>query len=1180
MSRGLRFAILGPLEVHGPDGPLAVSPGKQRAILALLLLNAGEVVSRDRLVDALWGEAPPPNAVKALQVHIAQLRRALAGALGDEAARSLLQTQSPGYVIHVDNDDFDLTRFEAGVDASRRALDAGDARQAHTHATQALALWRGPPFAELEVDGSLHDEVPRIEALRASAQELAAEAAIALGRTDEALPELEALVREYPLRERLRGQLMLCLYRAGRQAEALEAYQATRRALVDELGIEPGRQLRELHEAILRQDTQLDPVAPEAPAPDAARSAFVGREREFAELAAGLDDAVAGRGRLFLVAGEPGIGKSRLAEELSAHARARGARVLVGRCWEAGGAPAYWPWVQALRGYVRESDPGAIRSQLGASAGDLAQIIPELREHFPDLPDPPSPESEGARFRLFDAATAFLRNASERRPILLILDDLHAADAPSLLLLQFLARELASSRVLALAAYRDVDPIPGPELNALVAELAREPITRRLALSGLSESELAEFVELTQMQIASAELVAALHGEAEGNPLFAGEIVRLLSVEGQQADATGSIRLAIPDTVRDVIARRLSHLSPECNRLLVLASVVGREFSLDILAALGGVSEEQVLDQLDEAMAARVVADVPGAHGALRFAHVLIRDTLYERLTAARRVLLHRLAVEALENVYGDQPGPHLAELAHHAMAGSQFDKGLRYAWRAGDRAVELLAYEEAARLYETALEALDLAGLDDQSVRCELLLSLGEAQARAGNSLVAKETFLAAADVARRHGLARELARAAAGYGGRTTWVRAGGDDRLVPLLEDGLAAVGDEVELRATLLGRLAGALRGDLSRERRDELTRQAVELARRTDNPAALAHALEGRAYAILAPDTIAETLALGTELRDVAARSGDRERVVGGHMLRIMGQLQHGDIPGAQADLDAASRVATELRQPDRLWEVWAAQAMLALAAGRLGDAEELVEQAFAHGERAMPSAAIPVHRLQRYTLCEFRGGLEELEPAIRDLVAEHPSRPMFRCVLAHLYARIGRTADARHILTDLARDDFSAIPFEQEWLYGMTVLAETAALLADGDCAPALYRLLHPFEGCNAIDLPEGMRGSVSRYLGLLAWTMSRRDEAAAHFEDALAMNARMRLRPWLAHTRADYAQMLLTGDAREDREHAEKLGSAARASYRELDMTPYESALVPEQRTPGQGRRVRNFRR
>ena len=399
---------------------------------------------------------------------------------------------------------------------------------------------------------------------------------------------------------------MLCLYRSGRQAEALETYQAARRALVEELGIEPGRRLRELHQAILVQDPGLDGSAVPEPAAETRRGAFVGRESELAELVAGLDDAFAGRGRLFLLVGEPGIGKSRLAEELIAHARARGARVLVGRCWEAGGAPAYWPWVQSLRAHVRDSDTAALRSQLGAGAADLAQIVPELRERFPDLPEPLAPESEGARFRLFDATAEFLRNAAEGRPIVLVLDDLHAADAPSLLLLRFLARALGSTRLLLLAAYRDVDPVPGRPLTDMLAEVAREPATRRLSLGGLSEREVAEYVELTASELASPELVAALHDEAEGNPLFVGEIVRLLAVEGVRSESPAAVRLAIPQSVRDVIARRLTHLSRECNRVLVLASVIGREFGIDALARLAAVSVDELLETLDEAMAARV----------------------------------------------------------------------------------------------------------------------------------------------------------------------------------------------------------------------------------------------------------------------------------------------------------------------------------------------------------------------------------------------------------------------------------------------------------------------------------------------------------------------------------------------------------------------------------------------
>jgi DNA-binding SARP family transcriptional activator len=1085
------------------------------------------------MVDALWEDDPPETAQKALQVYVSRLRKLLGS--------DRVETRTPGYLLRVEPDELDLDRF--GRLHAEGELD------------EALALWRGPPLAEFARERFAQPEIGRLEELRLACLEERGERELARGAHAELVSELELLVKEHPLREPLWAQLMLCLYRAGRQADALAAYHAARGALVDELGIEPGRRLRALQQAILEQDPALDPPATRRPR----GTTFVGRAAELSELVAGLDDAFAGHGRLFLLEGEPGIGKSRLAEELIAAAETRGAQVLVGRCWEAGGAPAYWPWVQSLRAYVRARDTAALRFQLGAGAAQLAQIVPELREHFPDLPGPASLESEGARFRLFDAAAAFLRNASERRPILLVLDDLHAADAPSLLLLRFLARELASSRICVLAAYRDVDPVPRPELTALIAELAREPLARRMALRGLSEPELAELVELTASTVASAELVAALHRDVEGNPLFAGEIVRLFAVEGTRTDPAGGLRLAIPETVRDFIARRLGHLSEECNRLLVLASVMGREFTLDMLARLGGVSEDQVLDELEEAMAARVVADVPGMHGALRFAHVLIRDTLYERLTATRRMRLHRLAVGALEGSFGERSGPHLAELAHHAMAGSEFEAGLRYARQAGDRSAELLAYEEAARLYGTALEALELASPGDVSARCGVLLSLGEAQIRAGQSVVAKQTFFAAADVARRRGLPHELARAAAGYAGRTTWVRAGGDDRLVPLLEEGLGAVGDDVELRATLLGRLAGALRDDPSRERADALSREAVELARGTENPAALAHALDGRAYAILAPDTMAEIFALGSELRDVAARSGDGERMIGGHMLRVMAQVQQGNIRGAEADVDAATRIAEQLRQPDRLWEVWTARAMLALAAGRLGEAEALAERAFTHGQRALPVAAIPVERLQRYTRCELRGGLDALAPAIQALVAEHPSRPVFRCVLAHLYARIGRTADAQALLGDLGQDDFSAIPFEQEWLYGMCVLAETAAMLADTDRAAALYRRLVPFAACNAMDLPEGMRGSVSRYLGLLAWAISRLDDAARHFEDALEMNERMGAQPWLAYTRADYARMLEACGGDGDRQRARALSAAALAAYRELGMTAGE---------------------
>jgi DNA-binding SARP family transcriptional activator/tetratricopeptide (TPR) repeat protein len=1138
--------MLGPLEVLENGQALDVGGSKQRALLAVLLLNANHVVSRDRLIDALWDEHPPESAHKALQVYVSQLRRVF--------GKERLVTKAPGYLLRVDPEEVDLVRFEAQIEQAKVA--GPDAAAAKLR--EALALWRGAPLAEFAYHGFAQSEIARLEELRVACLEERIETDLGRGRHAELVGELEGLVKEYPLRERLRSQLMISLYRSGRQAEALEAYQAARAALVEELGIQPSKSLRELEQAILRQDPalELSSVSAEAAeATEAARGIFVGRESELAELRAGLDSAIAGRGSLFLLVGEPGIGKSRLAEEIVRQARARRARLLVGRCWEAGGAPAYWPWVQSLRTYIEQREPTTLRTELGTGAAELAQIIPELRELFPDLPGP-SPESEGARFRLFDSATRFLKNAAAVQPLLLVLDDLHAADEPSLLLLQFLAGELSSSRILVVGTYRDVDPTVRDPLASTLAELAREQVTHRLELAGLATADVARYIELTAGRTPAAELVATIHAETEGNPLFVGEIVRLLAPEGRlpEIDVPALWTLGIPQGVREVIGRRLRRLSADCTRVLTLAAVLGREFALDALARLTDLREDELFDVLDEALTARVLSSAPGARDRLRFAHALIRETLYDELTTPRRVQLHRRAAQALEALYARDPEPHLAELAHHAIAGSDFRDGMRYARRAGDHALALLAYEEAARLYETALEALDLLGPSDERTRCELLLSFGEAEGRAGNSPAAKEAFLAAAEIARRLGLASEVARAAAGYGGRIVWARAGGDDRLVPLLEEGLAALGDDdVELRAKTLARLAGALRDEHSRDRRDRLSKEAVELARASENPTALASALDGRLAAIQAPDTVAECVALATEALELAERIGDRERVVHALVWRFVARLETSDDFGT--DLASAVPIAEELRQPAQLFMVTSSRAMLALTTGDFAAAEKLVHETFALGERTQSNAAIPIDRLQRYTLCELRGTLEEVEPEIRDLVADYPARPAFRCVLAHLYARLGRLGDARREFEDFARGNFSGLPFDMEWLYGMSLLAETCALLDDIDSAAVLYRLLLPYAGFNAIDQPEGMRGSVSRYLGVLAATMSRWDEAARHFEDALKRNASMGARPWLAHTQHDYARMLLARRAGGDIEKAQQLLTDALTTYRELGM-------------------------
>ena len=1151
----MEFRILGPLEVVDAHGPVDLGPPKQRALLAILLLHRNEAVSAERLIDLLWGGRPPETAHKGLQIYVSQLRKALEPAPRAGAPHRILVTRPSGYLAAIAPGQLDLDAFEAGVAAARDALADGRNEEASDALDEALALWRGPPLADFTFESFAQADIARLAELRLAAVQDRLTADLALGRHAELIGEIEGMVQEHPLRERLRAQLMLALYRSGRQAEALEVYQSARAALVEELGIEPGRELRDLHQAILQQDPGIVLAAGAEATDEPERGIFVGRDAELAELVSGLDDACAGRGRLFLLLGEPGIGKSRLAEELTSHARGRGARVLVGRCWEAGGAPAYWPWVQALRGLIRDVDPQALRAQLGAGAGEIAQILPELGELFGDLPAPARVDPDAARFRLLDSTVSFLKRAAAAQPLVLALDDLHAADEPSLLLLRFLASELGDSRILVVGTLRDVDPTVKEPLESTLAELGRERVTRRITLSGLDRPDVGSFIERAAGMAPPPEIVAAIHAETEGNPLFVGEFVRLLAAENrlEQLDEVAP-SLGIPAGAREVIARRLRSLSEPCQEVLVHASVLGREFDLEVLARVGDVSRDDLLRVLDEAIEERVVSDIPGAAGGLRFSHALIRDALYEGLPTGRRMRLHVQAGEALEALHARDPDAVLAELAHHffaaAPAGSR-DKAVDYARRAGDHAAGQLAYEEAARLYAMALTLI----ADDRE-RCGLLVALGDAQARAGDTPASKRTYRAAAELAGELGLSEPLARAALGYGGRIVWEVSRDDEYLLPLLERALDALGDEDSpMRARLLVRLGG---GPLRDSRfppvqKTRATREALAMARRLGDPATLAWALAGYIPAHQSPSFTHQQVELATELIRIATDVGDSERAIEGYEYRFVASLELGDVARAKADVTAMAVLAERLRQPSQGWYVASDRAMIALLEGRLTEAEELICAARSLGERAQGWHAAVTYRLQLYVLRREQGRLEEIEPLIRSSVEEYPTYRAWLCVLVHMVTQLGHVDEARKAFEALAEDDFAEVPFDEEWLVGMTLLAEAACALGDTRRAGVIYELLLPYADRVAVSYAENITGSVARYLGLLAATMGRGDVSAGHFEDALAVNERIGARPWLAHTREDYGRSLLARDGPGDREKAEPLLSLALADYDEL---------------------------
>lgn len=694
-----------------------------------------------------------------------------------------------------------------------------------------------------------------------------------------------------------------------------------------------------------------DPVGGESL--EAPLGLFVGRERAMTELHAALADVLAGRGRLVFLVGEPGIGKTRTADELAAGARKEGMRTYAGRCYEAAGAPAFWPWVQILRGL------GApLLSELGADAADVAKLVPELEERLSDRAPAMSVAPEQARFRLFDTITSLLKQASRNQPLVLILDDLHWADKPSLLLLQFLVREIRDASILVVGTYRDVELKRTHPLAQLLGDLAREPHCERITLRGLDEKDVADFLAASAGKRPSDSLVGAIHQMTEGNPFFIGEIVRWLAEAGrldaEEPPDAGAWSVVLPQGVREAIGRRLDALSEECNQILTLACVIGREFGLGLLERLTDLSVDRILAALDEAIAARIVSRPLAAVGRYSFSHTLIRESLYEELTTPLRVRLHRQVGAVLEELHPSDPA-RLSELAHHffqAAAAGDVEKAVDYEARAAERALQLLAHEQAVAHYERALEALDLKASPEQERRVDLLLALGEAQSRSGERDKARRTFQRAAEIARSLSSAERLALAALGFGGRAEFGSVH-DSMRVALLEEALGKLGEaDGNLRARILSCLTGTAPYSDSMEMRGALSRQAVELARSVGDRGTLAWALRARAWALLGPDHVDERFAIGTELLELAERRRDKGSAFVGREFRFGVLLALGEVTAADRELAAMEQLARELRQPLELWFVTWFRASRALADGRYEDAERLMQEGLTLGQRA------------------------------------------------------------------------------------------------------------------------------------------------------------------------------------------------------------------------------------
>lgn len=1138
---------------------MPITSRQQRMLLAALLRAPGEVASRDRLIDVIWGDHPPATAAKALQVHVSQLRKAL-GAAG----RERLVTRPAGYALDVAEGEVDGQTFERLVEEGRAALRRGDAARAARALSSGLALWRGPPLGDLAYEEFARGEVERLQELRLVAIEARLEAELELG-TAGLEAELEALVATHPLRERPRELLMTAHYRAGRQADALRVYAEGRRALVDELGIEPGPRLRALHESILRQDPELD-APPRAAEPPPADSDFVGREAELQELTGALEGALGRRGALVLISGEPGAGKSRLAGRVEEAAGRRGALVLSGRCWEAGGAPAYWPWVEVLRSLVLADDLDAIRERAIETAPELGWLVPEIGGA--EAAGTPPAESESDRFRLFDAVARFLRAAAETKPLVLVLDDLHAADTPSLLLLEFLAGRLDGARLLIVGTYRDTEVGPERRIATTLPELARDRAVRRIRLAGLSEPEIERYIVLAAGPEAPRSAARLILAETEGNPLFVGETVRLLVAEGRLDEAASAERwdFGVPDELRGVVGRRLDRLDLSTRELLGVAAVLGREFRLDALEMAGELPRERVLDAIERAAAPRIVEPVPGAPGTRRFSHAVIRDVVYDELSPAQLRNLHTRAARALESLHGEDAGAQSAELAHHyrraAAAGGEAAIAVEWSRRAAERAAEILAFEEAGRLYELALQA---HGAGDRALRCELLLALGDMRSRAGDVPNARDSFRRAAELARAEGLPDQLARAALGYGGRFVWTRRTADPELVPLLDAALGALGErEDPLRVHLLARLAAALRPGSERPGSDTgsappeavaLADRAVAIARSLDDPRALAVALDGRVHADCRAGNAAKRVRMADEIVALSEAADDPEQAFAGHDHALFAHWELGDPIGVARELAALERLAERLRQPAQLWGLASAQGILATSQGRFADAEAAAARALEHGREAQPWNAPISHQLQVFALRRAQGRLADVRAPLEASVQEFPDYAMLRCALVLLHVELEEHDLARRGFAALADGRFAGVHRGESWLLETSLLAEACARLADRRSAAVLYDMVSPYADLVAVGAPDTSADAAARYLGLLAEILGRADAAIGHLRSAVELNSRMGARAAAADSRADLARVLLARDGPGDRHEARELIEAADAAYALLGM-------------------------
>ena len=875
------------------------------------------------------------------------------------------------------------------------------------------------------------------------------------------------------------------------------------------------------------------------------RGPLVGRERELGEATGALEGAASGRGRLLMLVGEPGIGKTSLADSIAATAERRGFKVLWGRCWESGGAPAYWPWLDLLSELTRILDDGALQQALGDGASLFGELVPEVRSRVPGLGGEAAPPADEGRFRLWRATSALLNQAAKLQPLALVLDDLHAADRSSLALLHFVARQLRPMRIVLLGTYRDVEARMDAEASELLSRICREGST--LPIARLDRGAAARFVRGRAADV-EAEVEARILDSAQGNPLFLNEMMNLRDEQGSAAIVAGEV----PYGVREVIRQRLDRLAGEARTLLDLAAVAGDVIDLPLLIAASERDAAWVSARLAEGARAGVV----GAQGGRRrFGHALFREVLYRELADESRRTLHGRMAEALERTSGTSP-PH-AEIAHHALEGpaDMLPRAVDHALQAAERAQELLAYDDAIRTLSRARDAVAAAG-NPPALCARVLLATGEARIRRGEVEAGKADCREAATIARALDDAELAARAALAYGRVFTFGLV--DPVLVDMIETSLAALppGDNA-WRARLLARLGGALQPSLKAEEPVRVAREAIAIARRLGDKATLLETLHDGISALMDIVPWAEPRALNLEAERLAMELGDRDRLLRTHGRLALAHLALGAVEAADARIAAFETLASELKAPWMGWRGGLLRAARATMEGRFDESERLAAEARRMGKAAGDPVVDTLWTTNREGLLRAAERHEELaafEPDVcRSRAALHLG-PFWQSLQSIIIrARLEQHDQVRLQMDLLPEGSLSSL----DNLFPTLFAAEAAALVGPRELAEEIYDRIRGLSGeCSVLGMSYmSWEGPWTRLLGLLAAYLGHWEAAWAHFEDARAFCRRLRARPYLARTEYEYGRALLARDAPGDRERARALLTSAREVAMELNM-------------------------